>query len=60
MTPFSALRRAALLGLLALAACSGVGNAPPLENFDPSTVRMLPDNPYLAPPRQAALPRAGG
>lgn len=45
--------------LTSLAGCAGdirSANAPPLENFDPSQVRMLPNNPYQSAPVDAAGP----
>jgi len=45
--------------LTSLAACAGdmrSASAPPLENFDPSQVRMLPNNPYRGAPANAAAP----
>jgi hypothetical protein len=58
MRPLIPVSVTAVLTLMALSDCAATGaGATPLENFDPSQVRMLPDNPY--PPLRAseATPR---
>jgi hypothetical protein len=57
MRPLVPVSVTAVLTLMALSACvAGAGDATPLENFDPSQVRMLPDNPYLPPRASEATP----
>ena len=53
MRPLCPVSLSAVFALMALSACASGGNAVPLENYDPSQVRMLPDNPYFP------LPAAG-
>ncbi len=50
MRPLCPVSLSAFFALIALNACVAGGNAAPLENFDPSQVRMLPDNPYFPLP----------
>ncbi len=55
MRPLCPVSLSAVFALMALSACAAGGNAVPLENFDPSQVRMLPDNPYFPlPPAETA------
>lgn len=58
MRPLVPVTLTALLAMTALGGCAAGAaewTAPPLENFDPSQVRMLPDNPYqTARPAEAA------